>query len=205
MSKKKGLSAEEKKVKVHEIFLERKDVFNLKEIEKIASKEKGINSMLVKEIVQSLVDDSMVDTEKVGISNYYWSFPSKVAAAKALRLDDLKAKVNATKQRLSTVDKELKEYEASDQDAAAKASAMTKLDKLKVQNDNLKKELEKYKDCDPKVLATQKKELVIAKDATNRWTDNVFALKTWCKEKANVEDNVFHKQFEIPEDMDFLQ
>ena len=27
--------------------------------------------------MQSLVDDSLVELEKIGSSNYYWSFPSK--------------------------------------------------------------------------------------------------------------------------------
>jgi hypothetical protein len=32
----------------------------------------------VKEILQQLVDDGLVDAEKIGTSNYFWSFPSKV-------------------------------------------------------------------------------------------------------------------------------
>lgn len=31
----------------------------------------------VKEVVQSLVDDNMVELEKVGTQNIFWSFPSK--------------------------------------------------------------------------------------------------------------------------------
>lgn len=30
----------------------------------------------VKEVVQSLVDDRLVQCEKIGTSNYYWCFPS---------------------------------------------------------------------------------------------------------------------------------
>lgn len=35
------------------------------------------DSMVVKDIVHSLIDDGLVDTDRVGISNYFWSFPSK--------------------------------------------------------------------------------------------------------------------------------
>lgn len=35
--------------------------------------------MSVKDVVQSLVDDSLIDTERIGTSNYFWSFPSKAA------------------------------------------------------------------------------------------------------------------------------
>jgi hypothetical protein len=37
--------------------------------------------MVVKEIVQGLVDDNMVDTERIGTSNYFWAFPSKAMNA----------------------------------------------------------------------------------------------------------------------------
>ena len=30
----------------------------------------------VKEVLQSLVDDNLVTCEKIGTSNYFWSFPS---------------------------------------------------------------------------------------------------------------------------------
>lgn len=56
-----------------------KDFFNLKELEKIAPKEKGIISQSVKEVVQSLVDDGLVDTDKIGSSVYFWAFPSKAS------------------------------------------------------------------------------------------------------------------------------
>lgn len=29
----------------------------------------------VKDVVQNLVDDGLVDTDKIGTSVYYWSFP----------------------------------------------------------------------------------------------------------------------------------
>ena len=41
MSKKRGLSFEEKRTRIRELFYERKDFFLLKELEKIAPKEKG--------------------------------------------------------------------------------------------------------------------------------------------------------------------
>ena len=39
--------------------------------------EKGIISQSVKEVLTSLCDDGLVDTEKVGTSVYFWAFPSK--------------------------------------------------------------------------------------------------------------------------------
>ena len=49
----------------------------MKDLERMAPKEKGITAQSVKEVVQSLVDDSLVDTDKIGTSIYFWAFPSK--------------------------------------------------------------------------------------------------------------------------------
>ena len=35
--------------------------------------------MSVKEILQSLVDDDLVDSDRIGTSNYFWAFPSKAS------------------------------------------------------------------------------------------------------------------------------
>jgi Fe2+ or Zn2+ uptake regulation protein len=56
---KKGLSLEQKRDKVLEIFHESDEVYQLKEIEKIAS-GRGVVLQSVKEVVQSLVDDGLV-------------------------------------------------------------------------------------------------------------------------------------------------
>ena len=37
--------------------------------------------MAIKDILQSLIDDAMVDQDKVGSANYFWAFPSKAASA----------------------------------------------------------------------------------------------------------------------------
>lgn len=64
-SKKRGLSAEEKREKILEVFHETRDVFQLKDIEKLASK-KGVVTQAVKDVLQSLVDDDLVCSDKIG-------------------------------------------------------------------------------------------------------------------------------------------
>lgn len=75
MSKRKGVSAEEKKTRMLQLFYEKKEFFQLKELEKIAPKEKGIIVNSVKDVVQSLVDEGLIDTDRIGTSVYYWAFP----------------------------------------------------------------------------------------------------------------------------------
>lgn len=50
--------------------------------------------MTVKDVLQSLVDDNMVDCEKVGTSNYFWAFPSKALHARKRKLEELHKQVS---------------------------------------------------------------------------------------------------------------
>lgn len=50
--------------------------------------------MSVKEVLQSLVNDNLVDSERVGTSNYYWAFPSKAAQTSKRRLEELEKQVS---------------------------------------------------------------------------------------------------------------
>lgn len=36
-------------------------------------------------------------------------------------------------------------------------------------------------------------------------TDNIFSIKSWCRNKFNFEDKVLDKQFGIPEDFDYVE
>ncbi|KAI9027947.1 Mnd1 family-domain-containing protein, partial [Hyaloraphidium curvatum] len=69
-AKKKGLSAEDKRKKILEIFFETRDFFPFKDIEKLATK-RGVVQQAVKEVLDGLVSDRLVTCEKIGIGNYY--------------------------------------------------------------------------------------------------------------------------------------
>ncbi|KAL8189042.1 hypothetical protein R6Q57_029303 [Mikania cordata] len=75
MSKKRGLSLEEKREKMLQIFYDSQDFYLLKELEKLGPR-KGVISQSVKDVVQSLVDDDLVSKDKIGTSVYFWSLPS---------------------------------------------------------------------------------------------------------------------------------
>ena len=92
--KKRGMSLEDKRATILDIFHESKDVFQLKDIEKQASK-RGVVLQSVKDVLQSLVDDDLVHQEKIGISNYFWSFPSEAAVKLDNEINKLKANLDA--------------------------------------------------------------------------------------------------------------
>lgn len=68
------MSADEKQRTVLSIYHERCEPFNLKELEALASKA-GVVQQTVKDVNQSLIDDSLVCCDKIGAANIFWSFP----------------------------------------------------------------------------------------------------------------------------------
>ncbi|XP_046771829.1 meiotic nuclear division protein 1 homolog isoform X8 [Gallus gallus] len=172
MSKKKGLSFEEKRARMMEIFFETKDVFQLKDIEKIASKDKGITSMSVKEVLQSLVDDGMVDTDRIGTSNYFWAFPSKALHARKRKLEELQTQecfevrslyafcqfhlifsvFAETSQKKEILQKGMEKSKIGRENTAERAALMKELAALQQKKEQLKAEIEKYKEYDPDVV-----------------------------------------------------
>ncbi|NXY71717.1 MND1 protein, partial [Glareola pratincola] len=203
-SKKKGLSFEEKRVRMMEIFFETKDVFQLKDIEKIAPKEKGITSMSVKEILQSLVDDGMVDTDRIGTSNYFWAFPSKALHARKRKLEELESQFAESSQKKEALQKSIEKAKTGREDTAERAALMEELAALQQKKEQLKAEIDKYRECDPDVIEEMRQTNKVAKEAANRWTDNIFSIKSWAKRKFGFEESRIDKSFGIPEDFDYI-
>ncbi|XP_070781116.1 meiotic nuclear division protein 1 homolog [Enoplosus armatus] len=187
-----------------EIFFETKDVFQLKDIEKIAPKTKGITPMSVKEVLQSLVDDNMVDCERVGTSNYYWAFPSKALHARKHKLEELQKQKSQAEQRKVSLQKVIEKEKVGRQDTKERSSLLKELKALREEQTQLQAELEKYRECDPEVVEEMRKSNVVAKDAVSRWTDNIFSIKSWTKKKFAFDDGRINKAFGIPEDFDYM-
>uniref|UniRef100_A0A8D0HGZ1 Meiotic nuclear division protein 1 homolog n=1 Tax=Sphenodon punctatus TaxID=8508 RepID=A0A8D0HGZ1_SPHPU len=189
MLNKTGLSVEEKRTRMMEIFFETNDVFQLKDIERIAPKEKGITAMSVKEILQSLVDDGMVDTDRIGTSNYFWAFPSKAFHTRKRKLEALETKVI------------LQALQQATRRHTKRAALLKELAALRQKKEQLKAEIEKYKECDPDVCLPYDHKL---KYFFTLFTDNIFSIKSWAKRKFGFEENRIDKTFGIPEDFDYI-
>lgn len=74
--KHKGVSLQEKRDRILKIFTEKKEVFSLGQIEKEAEKA-GIRRDQVKDLLEALVSDTLVEVDTIGNSKVYWSLPSQ--------------------------------------------------------------------------------------------------------------------------------
>lgn len=107
MSKSKILSREEKRARLLSMFHEGQEFYQIKELEKMA-KEKGLNQNQIKDILQMLVDDGVVDSDKIGSMLFYWSFPNKACKIKQKQAEELKATRKTLDHKLVTLEAALK-------------------------------------------------------------------------------------------------
>ncbi|XP_046389925.1 meiotic nuclear division protein 1 homolog [Ischnura elegans] len=204
MSKRKGLSAEEKRKKMLEIFHESLEFYQLKELEKIAPKQKGIISQSVKDVIQSLVDDGLVDTDKIGTSVYYWSYPSKTRKTKERILEQKKTQLVDCKKKLKMTLEAVEKAKMGREESEQRNHVLHELSEKKVVLGELSKEKQQYHGKDPKTMKLLKEQTQIAKDATNRWIDNIFILKHWCVNRFNIEEDKLNREFGIDSELDYI-
>uniref|UniRef100_A0A663LP36 Meiotic nuclear division protein 1 homolog n=1 Tax=Athene cunicularia TaxID=194338 RepID=A0A663LP36_ATHCN len=153
-----------------EIFFETKDVFQLKDLEKIAPKEKGITSVSVKEILQSLVDDGMVDTDRIGTSNYFWAFPSKALHARKRKLEELESQFAESSQKKEALQKSIEKSKIGREDTAERAALIEELAALRQKKEQLKADIDKYRECDPDVVEEMRKNINRVGSRPQNWT-----------------------------------
>ncbi|KAL2915385.1 hypothetical protein HK105_205001 [Polyrhizophydium stewartii] len=204
MSKRtKPLSLDEKRKRMLEIFHDSRDFFNLKELEKIAPKSKGIIEKSVKEVVESLVNDGIVQTEKIGSSNYFWSFPGAEAHQIRKRLEATQAELSTQLEKKAQAVIAIAEASAERADSDERRALLAALHQAEQEHVQLTAEIAKYKDSDPAVIAAKERGSKIAFDAATRWTDNLFTLQQYCRETCGMSGTEFNANFGIPENFDY--
>eukprot|EP00727_Mastigamoeba_balamuthi_P008383 m51a1_g4167 hypothetical protein (205) ;mRNA; f:297195-298236 len=201
---KKGLSFEEKRQRLKQLFLETKGVYTLKELEKVASKEKGIVSKTVEEVLKSLVDDGEVMTDKVGTSNYFWAFPSQELVVRRNKLEQMTKELEALQAKAAELRESIDAMMADRVDSPERTAGLEELKELQQKKAQLSEELAVYAENDPAIVEALKKEADEALTAANRWTDNIFSLRKYCETKFSISGSDFDRNFQIPEDFDYL-
>ncbi|AMD21030.1 HEL251Cp [Eremothecium sinecaudum] len=114
-SRKHVVTQAEKKARILRFFQENHDIYSMKDLEKIIPKKcAGVSSMLVKDLVQQLIDEQgIISVEKCGNVNVYWCFKNQLVGkihkemkAVEASIDDTKAKIKALEADLHIQNKE---------------------------------------------------------------------------------------------------
>ncbi|KAB5591785.1 hypothetical protein CTheo_4777 [Ceratobasidium theobromae] len=161
----RGLSAEEKRVKLVELFHETRDFYQLKELEKLAPKMKGIVSQSVKEVLQSLVDDNL-------LTDHIQSF----GVFRALKEPNAKDELAALESKIATTNEDIQNEIAEREDTPTRRAALALLQENRNTLSELESEMDQYGLADPVLLERKRRAVILAREAALRWTGKATIL-----------------------------
>lgn len=151
-----------------------------------------------------------MNTAKIGVSTYYWSFPAEATVA----VREAAERLGKQRQELSE-QKAALEAEVKERSAAGGASAEAEcerleavLEELGAKEAGLGKEVQAASSCDPERYRKMKEGATTARDSANRWIENIWALESWMKKKFSGREEELKQHFKsqgVPEDLDTFQ
>ncbi|CZU00312.1 hypothetical protein PFAG_05711 [Plasmodium falciparum Santa Lucia] len=183
--KKKGKSNDEKKFILYDIMLESESFFILKELESLAPK-KGIRSIFVKDLLQQLVDDDKVKSEKVGLQNVFWVLKTEESSILQNKYQEL---MEQKRDYEEIIKKEKEEYDKLMHSLKYSEEELQKqVGDVKVLLNVLEKkkmELQDLKKTDIKQIEKMKIQNKCAVESILRWNNNIFIVKQWIQNRTD--------------------
>lgn len=166
----------------------------------------GLHEKQVKDINAALLDDSLVNQDKIGQVNVFWSFP----AAQGV---ELQARVEAARTKLAEATAKLAKAREAEQHAlvgredvdGSRAAKLKEYRDLVEKRKALEAEALALKENDPEELARIQQSASDFKDHANRWADNLFALKRWLVKEKRADPSqvdLLFKSVGLPEDIE---
>lgn len=150
---KKGVTKDEKRTRAMQYFFEKKEPFMLKDLERDLPKSKGIIGQAVPDLIKELMDDNLVDMDKIGGSNFYWAFPSKAAKARETKIAKLTADLEAEEQKEQSLTQKRKSAGVGREDGDERRAKLARFHALSKEHAALKVELSAYAEVDPERMS----------------------------------------------------
>lgn len=199
---KRGMSVDDKRRVILSVYHDLKEPLNLKEIEKLAS-AKGVVSQTIKDVNQSLIDDNLLQSDKIGAANFFWSFPSKAFIDKKVEREKYEKMTVAVNENLVNLESQVEAAKETRKDVN-RADKLTDLHVLKEKYNDFMSKIESNRANNPdevKRIKTIAEECLLG---ANRWVDNTFAVKKYLKKKCSMPDSEVNKTMKINADFDYF-
>ena len=137
----------------------------------------------VVDINAALVDDGLVDKDKIGGSNFFWSFPGKKDRQLQIEHETTLTEIESAKARVAEAQSKLADAKRGreEDDDGSRAKKLARMIELEKEKKAKTAELDSLKENDPQALADLEKELKLVTEAAHRWTDNIFTVRFLCR------------------------
>lgn len=134
---------------------------------------------------QSLVDDFLVFSDKIGSANFFWSFPSKAYQDQSVRKETLGSTRAQILQNINTVSSQVEEARA-ERKHPDRAKMLAELVSFRKDEELLDGQLEQLKVNDPDEIRRVETLAQTNKASADRWTDNLWQIKGYLTKKKGM-------------------
>jgi len=163
-------------------------------------------SQAVKDLLDELASDNLIEKDKIGSGNYFWAFPSKAITTREAKLAQYNSQIENLENGIKELtDRKRKAMEARP-DTAERAATLSELSELRVKHAKLDERLKMYAANDPEKLKQLEKGVVVSRDAANRWTDNIYQVMDFYKSRMSEwNEEQFMKHFGLPVELNEVE
>ena len=141
--------------------------------------------------LQALSDENMINVEKIGSGNWYWSFASENKKIRQKALENAKsthdkaaAVADDLKQKLAEAQAQREEEEDMlDSGAETREELVASKAVLESEVKDLQKQLAAYTDTDPTEVERKVKEVQRFKAEAEQYTDDIYSIEGWLKQQ----------------------
>jgi hypothetical protein len=139
----------------------------------------------VKDMNQSLIDDFLVFSDKIGSANFFWSFPSKAYQDQCVRRDGLQATLSTTAGNIALATTNIATAKAA-RSSPNRSKLLAELSALKRTEEQLDGQLDQLRVNDPDEILRVQKLAMANKAAADRWTDNTWQIKSFLTKRKGI-------------------
>lgn len=180
-------------------FFTREHMFyNIKEVEAQGSKFTGVHSMQIKELLQSLVDDGLVNAEKCGITTLYWCFEYDKHKKMKVMVEKSQKKNEDLSKEIQRLTKTIKSEEAK-RTKGNGGEMMQKITNLNKEKSALQEKMSSSA-FDVDRVECIKKELQNEISNGEIYTDNIESLIYYFNKNNGIGREMFKHELGIPEE-----
>lgn len=162
-------------------------------------------SQSVKEVVQSLVDDNLVYTDKCGVQTVFWALPSEISQKKKTTRGMLQVSLENKKKEEKDFNKMIEQAKIGREKTDQREQLLKEIAKKEKKIEELDVCLARFQEFDPEQMSKLEDDIKQIRQATNRWVDNIFNCQSWVCKKFVMDKKDFDAQFQIPTDLDYLE
>ena len=135
----------------------------------------------------------------------YWIFPSQSYVLKKRKLDSLRQTTQTSREEKEKLDEQIAKAKADKPDSEHRFELLKQYEELKTKKDGLVSTLDTLKEHDPETIRQMKEDIKTAVEGANRWTDNIWSMKSFLTRKQGISSKEADQALEIPPDFDYVE